>query len=184
MKNPLLIFNKNQSDKKMQGANSIMSACSNLSLISVATELNNISDHKSGDLTVRLITNDNHKTGLMVVRNDDKYVIVTFLTTDNWLLSETHLAVSGSPEFLPYKTAYIFPGTFPHYRIFNPPVKKDSYTIALRWETKTVIYLAAHAYVNKLYPAGYISANKRVWAYDGPSVHKDRMSYFTYTING
>lgn len=180
MKNPLLIFKKYPLRNMMKGSDR-MFAYSNYSFMSASTQLSN-SDVKTADPSISLVTSENQETGQVFVKNDDRYLNVTFVCVNDWLLHETHLAVSCSPEFLPYKTGYIFPGKFPQYRIFNPPVKKDSYTISLRWEPGAIIYLAAHAFVNKPDPDGYISAHKRAWAFDGPAVHKDRMSYFTYII--
>ena len=178
MKNPLLIL-KQPYFSYTSDSKDCMSAEPDFPTYAKNKKVDNIG---SVELFLPLLTGENKKLGELIVKNGKRHLVVDFYSSGEMLLYETHLAVATSPDLLPYKDGHAIPGKFPYCQKHSPPVKSDRYFITHQSEVGTIIYIEAHAVLVNFDKAGYVTEKKRAWAYDGPSVYKERMKYFIYTI--
>lgn len=83
----------------------------------------------------------------VVVEGD--YIKVTYkITDDEWMISETNLAVETSMKDIPQTASgNPIPADFPNATLHNPFVKEYTYSVASAGRSK--VYIAAHAYVVK-----------------------------------
>jgi hypothetical protein len=101
-----------------------------------------------------------------VYENSD-VIYITYVTTDHWLMTETHLAVTASLEEIPQtKKGNPIPGKFPLKREYEQPINEDTYEIDIK-EGESVFdpsfYIAAHAAVQKE-ENGNIIQEESAWA--------------------
>jgi hypothetical protein len=104
---------------------------------------------------INLIADQNINVGTVYVWNDTINLYVKYETTDEWVMTETHLAVAatldGIPQTLPNKKGLgggnPIPGQFAYSTDHNPAVQTYTYTIPLTSLGGTSLYIAAHAKV-------------------------------------
>ncbi len=91
--------------------------------------------------TYDLFAGQHIKMGRLIVKNDTNNLYVTFQAYPGWVMTSTHLYVSGDKE--PTKSA---PGRFPFKHEGLDNVTVDTYTIARTGSlAKPNLYVAAHA---------------------------------------
>jgi len=118
--------------------------------------------------------NYNDQAGRLYVCNDDNYLYVSYYV-ENWLLSETHLAIASSLEGIPTnKKGNPTPGQFPYHSSHEPPLQYDCYTYKFKledydWTPGTALYIAAHAVVY----CEPFEQGETAWAW-GPNFPVDR----------
>jgi len=128
-----------------------------------------------GEATVAsLIAGQNTAIGKVIVTNDDQYLYVEFIVWVPWVLVETHVAVSDSLDGIPQtKTG-------------NPKVGQFGYTIDswinLIWPEDTVLYVAAHADVQKLDENGQVVQQETAWGKGEPFPGNNWAMYFNHTV--
>jgi Ca-activated chloride channel family protein len=92
--------------------------------------------------------------GEVIIYNDEDYLYIKYVTEDGWYMTETHLHVAAdSPDGIPQtKKGNPIPGQFDHIDYHNPAVQCVEYMIEWDedWEPGTVLYIAAHAVVEKM----------------------------------
>jgi hypothetical protein len=107
---------------------------------------------KGGPSEFTLYAGQDIPVGTVTVSNDDTDLYVTYETTGDWVMTETHLAVATALTGIPQtKTGNPIPGKFPYSTIHDPAVMEFTYTIplALAWAPDTSLFIAAHAVVQK-----------------------------------
>jgi hypothetical protein len=89
--------------------------------------------------------------GDVSIWNDEDYLYVKYETTDDWYLTETHLAVATTLSGIPQtKTGNPIPGKFAYSTCHSPPVTEYVYQIPQTWNDGDTLSIAAHAKVVKL----------------------------------
>jgi hypothetical protein len=81
--------------------------------------------------------------GSLFVWTDATTLYVSYQTTNNWMMSETHLYVNTSPI-----SSRLTPGQAPYSQSSSPLSASVTYAIPLTWAPGTVLTLQAHAAVN------------------------------------
>ncbi|HEY45441.1 MAG: hypothetical protein AMJ88_06200 [Anaerolineae bacterium SM23_ 63] len=113
-----------------------------------ATSLAHTEDDK---FVTNLIAGQHIDVGNVEVWNDGSNLFVQYVTSGDWCLTETHLAVAGSIEQIPTtKKGNPIPGQFDYKSEYDPyPCVKnpDPYVIPLSWGIGESVYIAAHAAV-------------------------------------
>ena len=120
--------------------------------------------------------------GNVSVWNDGVNLSVTFETTGNWSLNETHLhVVNNSVAGIPQKNGNPPPGKF-DYKNESLTTQTYTYVIPLAWAVDDTLYIAAHAEVQDLNETGYVLQEETAWGegYDFPG--KNWAMYFNYTV--
>jgi len=108
--------------------------------------------------------------------------IITYVTTDGWVMNATHLHVDAiSEDNIPQtKKNNPIPGQFEYSEVHDPPETTYTYTIPAE-QAGTTLYIAAHAKVAHLVDGVY-DQEETAWAgikqFDG----KNWATYFTYEI--
>ncbi|MFA5924594.1 MAG: hypothetical protein WC856_25460 [Methylococcaceae bacterium] len=123
--------------------------------------------------------------GSVTVANDANNLYVTFTTTGDWKLQQTHLHVADSLASVPQtKTGNPKIGNFKYQIIHNPLVTEYMYTIpknALSLDANQSVVIAAHAVVVKLDSSGNVIANETGWAEGLPFTERGSWAtYFSY----
>ena len=127
---------------------------------------------------VPLIAGQHIDVGSVSVNNTESNLIVTYQTTGDWVITETHLDVATSYNGLSTtKKGNPRPGKF-RYKTDHPvPVNTVTYTIdATQWAEGTPLYIAAHAVV--VSPAG----DETAWAGGLDFPGANWATYFMYEI--
>jgi Ca-activated chloride channel family protein len=87
--------------------------------------------------------------GDVIIWNDEDFLYITYETTDDWYITETHLHVAASLEDIPQtKKGNPIPGHFDYKDYHHPSVQTYMYAIPWTWEPGTTLYIAAHAVVS------------------------------------
>ncbi len=93
-----------------------------------------------------LIAAQHIDAGDVSVWNDGEHLFVTYETSGDWSLTETHLHVATNLADIPQKNGNPPPGQFEHSMDHDPPVTEYTYAIDLNgWGPSTELYIAAHA---------------------------------------
>jgi len=106
-----------------------------------------------GDQTVvTLYAGQTIDVGTVTVQNDETNLEITFETTGDWYMTQTHLAISTSFSGIPQnKGGNPQVGKFPYKHDLDPPTQLDTYNFTLLelggYEIGDTIYIAAHAVV-------------------------------------
>jgi hypothetical protein len=131
---------------------------------------------------VTLFAGQTTDAGTVSVANDDKNLYVTYTTTGDWKLQQTHLHVADSLAGIPQtKTGNPKIGNFTYQTTHNPLVTTYTYTIAksaLSLDANQSVVIAAHAVVVKVDGSGNVIANETGWAAGKPFT--DKGSWATY----
>ena len=102
-------------------------------------------------LVTDLIGGRNIGLGYIIVTNDDFSCCVEFVTTDGWVMTETHLAIGMSLEDIPQtRSGNPKVGNFPYHHYLDPADDSDEYCFNLAdlgYEPGDELYIAAHAVV-------------------------------------
>jgi len=109
---------------------------------------------------VTLLAGQDIEVGTVSVWNDNENLTVKYETIDGWMMTETHLHVADSVGAIPQTTGEKkgkgpagnpIPGHFMAGDYYDPPVTEDTFIIDLDgWELETLLYIAAHAVVEKV----------------------------------
>jgi len=131
----------------------VLTGCSLLSNISQvpATDQSGVSYLTKGTLTspdvFTLYAGQDIDVGTVSVWHDGVELHVTYNTTGDWVLTETHLAVATSIDGIPQnKNDNPIPGKFSYKHEDLGGVTSDPYMIPLNgWDVETELLIAAHA---------------------------------------
>ncbi len=143
---------------------------------------------------VDLIAGQHHVAGEVCVSNDTENLHVTYTTTDGWMLSESHLAISsdqtGSGEWINRNNRWQnrngnpAPGRFPYSKKHNSNTDYTyTYIIPLSdisggVDDETKLYLGTHAVIANSQSA------ESAWGDGNRMVQRGNWAmYFTYTVN-
>jgi hypothetical protein len=126
--------------------------------------------------------------GTVTVSNDTDNIYVSYMTTNDWLMDETHLHIAALEADIPQtKKGNPRPGQFDYSNEHEPCVDKFTYVIPLSGLTSgDEVYIAAHAAVQLF--EGYDSDGNEIFTYEsawGKGENfpgKNWAMYFTYTI--
>lgn len=93
--------------------------------------------------------------GEVYIWNNDEYLYVKYVTTDDWWITWTHLHVADDLGDIPAvkhgpNKGSPIPGLFDYNDPHDPPVQEYTYTIDWTWDPGTTLYIAAHAKVKDL----------------------------------
>lgn len=134
-------------------------------------------------LSVSLLAGQNIQVGTVTVSNDQTNLYVSFTTTGNWWLSETHVHVATSLAGIPQRNGNPVPGQFAYKANHNPMVQNYVYTIPLgSWTPGTQLYIAAHSVVNLLDQYGNIIQRETGWGQGPGFPGRNWAMYLTYTV--
>lgn len=132
---------------------------------------------------VKLIAGQHIEVGSVTVGNDATNLYVTFTTTGNWKLSETHVHVATSLADIPQRNGNPVPGRFDYGMDHNPMVTTYTYTIPLgAWSPGTELYIAAHAVVNRVDEHGNVLQRETGWGQGPGFPGRNWAMYFKYTV--
>lgn len=116
---------------------------------------------------VSLMAGQHHNAGTVTVTNDYTYVYVTYSTTGDWVLSQTHLYV-GDCSLIPVNNAgNPRIGHFP-YSGSHANLKNYTYRIPLSALPNGCGCIAAHAVVKKLNASGQVITTETAWGSGTP----------------
>ena len=88
--------------------------------------------------------------GDVIIWQDADYLYVQYVTTDGWSMTETHLAVDDVFADIPHtKKGNPKIGKFEFSGDHSPPTQEVLYTIDWDWASDALLYIAAHAVVQK-----------------------------------
>lgn len=131
---------------------------------------------------VTLYAGQTISAGTVTVANDANFLYVTYATTGDWKLQQTHLHIGDTLTPVPVaKTGNPKIGNFMYRTTHDPLVTTFTYTIAkssLSLDANQSMVVAAHAVVVKTDATGAIIANETGWA-DGKRF-TERGSWATY----
>jgi len=129
-------------------------------------------------LVVPLIAGQHINVGSVTVTNTETEILVTYQTTGDWLIKETHLDVELSYNDLnTTKKDNPIPGQFTYKTTHTNPVVEVSFTIEnFGWEVESQLYIAAHAVVTSS------QGTETAWGdgFDFPG--RNWATYFNYTV--
>lgn len=86
------------------------------------------------------------EVGYVDVTDNGTHVTVDIVTTDDWYLAETHVAVGATPSVIPQKNGNPIPGKFEYKMEHDPPVAEKTYEIPIPAASDNVC-IAVHAMV-------------------------------------
>jgi hypothetical protein len=133
--------------------------------------------------TTELLADQTLDVGDVSVSDDGVNLTVKYVTTDGWVLNETHLAVAGSLDAIPQtKRGNPIPGQFDNKNESqNLGITEYTYEIPLADLTGDV-FIAAHAEVVHLNETGFADQEETAWGNGTSFAGKNWAMYFTYTI--
>jgi hypothetical protein len=137
----------------------------------------------AGSLTTDLLADQDMKVGEVSVSDDGANLTVKYVTTDGWVINETHLAVAESDGAIPQtKKGNPIPGQF-EYKNESQDLGITEYTYVIPLDDLSGdVCIAAHAAVAHLNETGFVDQEESAWG-DGTSfTGKNWAMYFTYTI--
>ena len=162
------------------------------------------SAHTADDLFITdLIAGQSMDAGDVLVWNDAVNLYVQFVSTGDWCITETHVAVAALVSEIPQtKKGNPIPGKFDYSKQYSPCEQApDPYVIPLEWDYGETVYIAAHAKlrthtINFHHTRGDGTCGDRIrlekpcgqresaWGagFDFPG--KNWAMYFTYTVQG
>jgi len=118
--------------------------------------------------------------GEVIAWNDEDFLYVKYVTTDDWYITETHLHVADSLEGIPQtKKGNPIPGHFDYAECHDPPVQTYTYTIPWTWSPGTTLYIAAHSVVVKIID-GDVVQEETAWGEGEDFPGKNWATYFEY----
>jgi len=136
-------------------------------------------------LSVKLLAGQSIDSGTVTVANDSERICVKFESQNGWYLTETHLAIAKNLADIPQnKKGNPIPGQFPYARSYQAPLLNDAYCfkmVDLDIAPGDVLYIAAHAVVEKQLPDGTIQ-NETGWGEGDGFTGRNWSMYFTYTV--
>jgi hypothetical protein len=139
--------------------------------------------HTAADPFVTNLTADQNITvGNVSVWNDADTLYVMFLTTGEWVINESHLAVENSSADIPQTgNGNPKPGKFAYSN--ETPTQDYTYQIPNTWEVDEPVSIAAHAEVVVLNETGAVIQDETAWG-NGTDFNERRNwgMFFTYTI--
>jgi hypothetical protein len=101
-----------------------------------------------------LIAGRSIKVGDVLVWNDEHYLYVKYVTSDDWYITEVHLEVATNPSSIPQAKGNPIPGKFT-YKAEGLWTQEYQFTIS--WVAGTTLYIAAHAKVSHVAHACIVS---------------------------
>jgi hypothetical protein len=109
--------------------------------------------------------------GDVIIWNDEEFLYITYVTTDDWYITETHLHVADELAGIPQTKKFNpIPGHF-DYKDYHDSVQTYTYAIPWTWDPGTTLYIAAHA---------ALSCGETAWG-DGPGFEgKNWATYIVY----
>ena len=134
--------------------------------------------------TVDLIAEQHIDVGGINITNDEDNLYISFYTTEDWYMTETHLAVSTLVDGIPQKKGNPIPGHFPYKAEYEPPIQEqdESYVIPIEGEWfKSGVCIAVHAAVQQIVDEN-IMQEESAWGAGIDFTGKNWATYFTYTI--
>jgi len=139
--------------------------------------------HTADDPAVTNLTaGQNITVGNVSVWNDDDTLYVRYLTTGDWVINESHLAVEEDEADIPQTgNGNPKPGKFAYS---NETATGDyTYKIPKTWDVDTNVSIAAHAEVVVLNETGAVIQEETAWGEgDQFNVGRNWAMYFNYTI--
>jgi len=139
--------------------------------------------HTEADPFVTNLTADQNITvGTVSVWNDANTLYVTYLTTGDWVINESHLAVEEDKADIPQTgNGNPKPGKFAYS---NETATADyTYEIPQNLAAGTEVFIAAHAEVVVLNETGAVIQDETAWGEgDQFNVGRNWAMYFNYTI--
>lgn len=135
--------------------------------------------------TVTLFAGQTTNAGTVTVANDASNLYVTYTTTVDWRLQQTHLHVADSLAGIPQtKTGNPKIGNFAYQRTHSPLVTTYTYTIpksALSLDANQSVVIAAHAVVARVDGSGSVITSETGWAAGLPFTQRGSWAtYFQY----
>ncbi|MFX1274138.1 MAG: VWA domain-containing protein [Promethearchaeota archaeon] len=122
--------------------------------------------------------------GDVIIWNDEDFLYITYETSDDWFMTETHLHVADSLEDIPQtKKGNPIPGHFDYIDYHNPAVQVYTYNISWTWDPGTTLYIAAHAVVRKI--IGYDEYCNPIYQIEtawGDGIDFDGKNWATYIV--
>jgi len=100
-----------------------------------------------GELRADLLAGKNTKVGELIVTLEDNLLKVTYVADDGWVISESHLSVTGSLEEVPAnRGGNPVPGLFEYHSDHHPAVTNYTYDVIIPGGVNQICILA-HAVV-------------------------------------
>jgi len=135
--------------------------------------------------TVTLFAGQTTNAGTVRVANDANNLYVTYTTTGDWKLQQTHLHVADSLAGIPQtRTGNPRIGNFAYQTAHSPLVTTYTYTIpkpALSLDANQSMVIAAHAVVVRVDGSGSVIASETGWAAGQPFTQRGSWAtYFQY----
>ncbi|WP_455210233.1 Calx-beta domain-containing protein [Kaarinaea lacus] len=129
-------------------------------------------------LVVPLIAGQHINVGIVSVTNTDNEILVTYQTTGDWLIKETHLDVELTYGGLDKtKKGNPIPGKFTYTTTHSNPVVEVSFTIEnFGWSVDSELYIAAHAVVTSS------QGTETAWGDGLDFPGRNWATYFNYTV--
>lgn len=114
--------------------------------------------------------------GSLEVTNDEEFLYVTYITTNDWYLNETHLYVGPFDELPTNNSNTPVPGHFPYSEDHVGLVNTYTYTIPLEGLPDCYI-IAAHASVYKIVN-GEVVQSETAWGFGTPFPNTNRWGWY------
>ncbi|MGD8593063.1 MAG: Calx-beta domain-containing protein [Gammaproteobacteria bacterium] len=129
-------------------------------------------------MVVPLLAGQHIDAGTVSVTNTETEILVTYQTTGDWLIKETHLDVELSYSGLDTtKKGNPIPGKFSYTTKHKSPVAEVSFTIEnFGWEEGYELYIAAHAVVTSS------QGTETAWGDGQDFPGNNWATYFNYTV--
>lgn len=129
-------------------------------------------------VTTDLLADQDMNVGEVSVSDDGVNLTVKYVTTDGWVINETHLAVAESSDAIPQtKKGNPIPGQFEYKNESQDlGITEYTYEIPLSWAAGTELSIAAHAEVWNG------TLNETAWGNGTEFSGKNWAMFFTYQI--
>ena len=129
-------------------------------------------------LVVPLIAGQHINVGTVTVSNTETEILVTYQTSGDWLIEETHLDVESDYGGLnTTKKGNPIPGQFTYHTSHSNPVTKVSFTIEnFGWTVDSLLFIAAHAVVTSS------QGTETAWGEGFNFPGRNWGMYFNYTV--
>jgi hypothetical protein len=129
-------------------------------------------------MVVPLIAGQHINVGTVSVTNTESEIIVTYQTSGDWLIKETHLDVELDYSGLnTTKKGNPIPGKFSYHTSHSPAVNQVTFTIEnFGWTVDSELYIAAHAVVTSS------QGTETAWGEGMDFPGRNWGMYFTYTV--
>ena len=176
-----MIHQKGGDLKKMKQATILAPGIALVTVLMLAAVLGMAHTADDPDVT-DLVADQNITVGTVSVWNDASTLYVRYLTTGDWLINESHLAVEENIADIPQTgNNNPKPGKF---EFSNETATTDyTYEIPNAWAVNATVYIAAHAEVVVLNETGAVIQDETAWG-NGTDFNEGRTwaMYFNYTI--